>query len=78
MGKKTIACKEAVKWGDEEVKEAKRVRRETHGRCISSRSTVGWEELTQAREEGKMIVKKRKKKYERCSEEKQMEISMAG
>ena len=37
VGKKLIVCNRAVKWWDEEVKEAVRVRREAHVRCISSK-----------------------------------------
>ena len=42
VGKKLIVCNRAVKWWDEEVKDAVRVRREAHARCISSKTTVGW------------------------------------
>ena len=62
IGKKLILCNKAVKWWDEEVKEAIRVRRETHTKCLSSESTVGWEEYAEARNAVKKMVEKKKKK----------------
>ena len=44
IGKKLIVCNKVVKWWDDEVKEAIRVRREAHARYISSKNTVGWGE----------------------------------
>ena len=61
IGKKLILCNKAVKWWDEEVKEAIRVRRETHTKCLSSESTVGWEEYAEARKAVKKMVEKKKK-----------------
>ena len=60
IGKKLILCNRAVKWWDEEVEEAIRVSRETHTRCLSSRSTVGWEEYAKARKAIKKMVEKKK------------------
>ena len=60
VGKKLVVCNRAVKWWDEEVKEAVRRRREAHARCISSKTTVGWEEYTKARKEVKKMVEKKK------------------
>ena len=51
VGKKLIVWNRAVKWWDEEVEEAVRVRTEAHARCISSKTTIGWEEYTKARKE---------------------------
>ena len=61
IGKKLILRNKAVKWWDEEVKEAIRVRRETHTKCLSSESTVGWEEYAEARHAVKKMVEKKKK-----------------
>ena len=61
IGKKLILCNRAVKWWDEEVKEAIRVRREIHTRYLSSKSTVGWEEYAEARNAVKKMVEKKKK-----------------
>ena len=54
VGNKLIVRNRAVKWWDEEVKEAVSVRREAHARYISSKTTVGWEEYTKARKEVKI------------------------
>ena len=44
IGKKLIVCNRAVKWWDDEVKEAIRVRREAHARYSGNRNAVGSEE----------------------------------
>ena len=41
IGMKLRVCNRAVKWWDEEVEEAIRVRREAHARYISSKTTAG-------------------------------------
>ncbi|MEP5533687.1 hypothetical protein [Ekhidna sp.] len=41
VGKKLIACNRAVKWWDEQVKEAMRVRRKAHARYTSSKTSTG-------------------------------------
>ena len=61
MGEKLILCNKAVKRWDEEVKEAIRVRRETHTRCLPNKSTVGWEEYAEARTAVKKMIEKKKK-----------------
>ncbi|CAM9963467.1 unnamed protein product, partial [Sphacelaria rigidula] len=61
IGRKLIVCNRAVKRWDDEVKEAIRVRREAHARWISSKTTTGWEEHTEARKEVKRMVHLRKK-----------------
>ena len=61
IGKKLILCNRTFKWRDEEVKEAIRLRRETHTRCLSGKSTVGWEEYAKARQAVKKMVEKNKK-----------------
>ena len=63
IGKKLIVCNRSVKWWDDEVKEAIRVRREAHARYISSKNAVGWEEYAKARKEVKKIVVKIKGGY---------------
>ena len=44
IGKKLIVCNRAVKWWDEEVKEAITSRRKARARYTSSKTTTGWEE----------------------------------
>ena len=61
VGKKLIVCNRAVKWWDEEVKEAVRVWREAHARFISIKTTAGWEEYTKNRKVVKSMVEKKKK-----------------
>ena len=61
IGKKLIICNRAVKWWDEEVKEAIRVRRKVHARYTSSKTTSGWEEYASARKKVKEMVAKKKK-----------------
>ena len=39
--KKLIICNRAVKWWDDEVKEARRIRREAQARYISSTDALG-------------------------------------
>ena len=75
IGKKLILCNRAVKWWDE-VKEAIRARRETHTRCLSSKSTVGWEEYAEARNAVKKMVEKKKGVHGKMKLGKQMNISM--
>ena len=58
IGKKLIACNRAVKWWDEELKEAIRVRREAHARCTSRKTTATWEEDAIARKNVKEMVEK--------------------
>ena len=41
IGKKLIVCNKAVKWWDDEVKEAIRVRREDHARYIGDKNAAG-------------------------------------
>ena len=43
IGKKLIVCNRAVKWWDEKVKKALRVRIEPHARYPSLKTTAGWE-----------------------------------
>ena len=76
IGKKLIVRNRTVKGWDEEVKEAIRVRRETHTRCLSSKSTVGWEEYAKARKAVKKIVGKKKGIWEGIGR-KTTKISMA-
>ena len=61
IGKKWIVCNRAVKWWEEEVKEATTVRRKAHTRYTSSRTTTGWEEYYMARKKVKERVEKKKK-----------------
>ena len=61
IGKKLIVCNRAVKWWDEEVKEAIRVRRKAHARYTSSKTTTGWEEYAMARKKVKEMVEKKKR-----------------
>ena len=61
IGKKLIICNRAVKWWDEEVKEAIKVRREIHARYSSSKTTAGWEEYAIARKKVREMVEKKKK-----------------
>ena len=49
IGKKLILCNRAVKWWDEEVNKASRVRKETYARYTSNKTTAGWEEYVAAR-----------------------------
>ena len=49
IGNKLIVCNRAVKWWDEEVKEAITVRRKARARYTSSKITTGWEEYAIAR-----------------------------
>ena len=42
VGKKLMICNREVKWWDEEVTEAIRVRREAYARYTSSKTTAGW------------------------------------
>ena len=58
LGKKLIVCNKAVKWWDDEVKEAIRVRREAHARYTSSKTTAGWEEYAIARKKVEEMVEK--------------------
>ena len=48
-----IICNRAVKWWDEEVKQAIRVRREGYARYTSSKTTAVWEEYATARKKVK-------------------------
>ena len=59
IGKKLMVCVRAVKWLDEEVKEAVRVRREARARCASSKTTAGWEGYAVATNKVKEMVEKR-------------------
>ena len=61
LGNKLIVCNKAVKWWDEEVKEAIRVRREAHERYIGNKNAAGWEEYAKARKEVKKMVEKIKR-----------------
>ena len=61
IGKMLIICNRAVKWWDEEVKKATRVRREGYARYTSNKSTAGWEEYAMARKKLKEMVEKQKK-----------------
>ena len=61
IGKKLIVCNKAVKWWDDEVKEAIRVRREAHARYIGNKNAAGWEEYAKARKEVKKMVEKKKR-----------------
>ena len=54
--KKLIVCNKAVKWWDEELKEAITSRRKPHARYTSSKSTTGWEEYTIARKKVKYMI----------------------
>ena len=58
VGKKLIVFNRAVKWWDEELKEAIRVRREAHARCTSRKTTATWEEDAIARKNVKEMVEK--------------------
>ena len=49
--KKLIIRHRTVKYLDEEVKEAIRVRREAYARCTSNKATAGWEEYATVRNE---------------------------
>ena len=59
IGKKLIICNRAVKWWEEEVKEAIRVRREACARYTSSKTTAGWEEYATATKKVKMMVEEK-------------------
>ena len=63
IGKKLIVCNKAVKWWDDEVKEAIRVRREAHARYIGNKKAAGWEEYAKARKEVKKMVEMQKREY---------------
>ena len=60
IGKKLIACNRAVKWWNEEAKEAVRVAREAHARYISNKTTAGREEYGIARKKVKEMVHAKK------------------
>ena len=49
-----------MKWWDEEVKEAIRLRREAHARYTATKTTAGWEakDILVARKKIKEMVKK--------------------
>ena len=57
LGKKLIVCNKAVKWWDDEVKEAIRVRREAHAGYTSNKTTAGWEEYAIDRNKVKEMVR---------------------
>ena len=57
--KELIVCNRAVKWWDEEVKEAIRVRREAHARYTPNKTTAGWEEYAIDRNKVKEVVEKK-------------------
>ena len=60
IGKKLIVCSRAVKWWDEEVHEAIRVKRKEHARYTLSKTTTGWERYVIARNKVKELVEKKK------------------
>ena len=60
IGKKLIVCNRAVKWRDDELKEAIRIRREAHARYIASKNAAGWKEYAKARKDVKKMVEKKR------------------
>ena len=61
IGNKLIICNSAVKWRDEEVKEA-RVRREGYAKYTSNKTTAGWEGYATARKKVIEMVEEKNKK----------------
>ena len=49
LGRKLIVCKRAVKWWDEEIKQAIRVRRESHAKYAAGKTDAGWNEYVESR-----------------------------
>ena len=61
LGRKLIVCKRAVKWWDEEIKQAIRVRRESHAKYAAGKTDAGWKEYVESRKRVKELVVKKKK-----------------
>ena len=60
-----IVCNRAVKWWDEKVNGAIRVRRKAHARHASSKATTGWEEYAIARKKIKEMAREEGRDMER-------------